>query len=87
MTPTIPEQAEASILFSFAVYLSLPFFTVLWIGIVVMPIRNRLSILMPIQIRIRIGIGTMLIGMRILPEVLHMFESREIFFYLYSLQC
>jgi hypothetical protein len=33
---------------------------------------------MPIQIRIRIGIGTMLIGMRILPE--HMFESREIFF-------
>ncbi len=50
--------------------------------IVVMLIKIRLSILMPIQIRIRIGIGTMLIGMRILPE--HMFESREIFLLIFT---
>ncbi len=37
--------------------------------------------LMPIQIRIRIGIQTMPILMRILPQVLHMLENLN-FFYL-----
>ncbi len=48
---------------------------VLWIGIVLMPIRsrNRLFILMPIRIRI-------------LPQVLHMLENLNFFLY-NSLQC
>jgi hypothetical protein len=54
---------------------------VLWIDIVLMPIRIRISMLMPIRIRIRIsilmpirirmGIKTLQIHMRFLPQVLH----------------
>ncbi len=50
---------------------------VLWIGIVLMPIRIRISILVQIhiQIQIRTGIKTMPIHMRILPQVLHMLDK------------
>jgi hypothetical protein len=50
--------------------------TVSWIGIVLMLIRIRISILMPTQIRIRIGIKTMAILMRI--------HKPEYFFYLFT---
>ncbi len=49
--------------------------TVLRIGIVLMPIRIRMSILMPF--RIRIGIKTVSILMRILPRVLHLLENQN----------
>jgi hypothetical protein len=49
---------------------------VLWIGIVLMTIRIRIYILMPI----RIGIKTMPIVMRILPQVLHMLDNQNILF-------
>jgi hypothetical protein len=42
--------------------------TRLWIGIVLMPIRIRISMLMPTQIRIRIGIKIMPILKRILLQ-------------------
>jgi hypothetical protein len=58
-------------LFPLGFYLAL--FSLLWIGIVFMPIRIRLSILRPI--RIWIGIETMPIHMRILPQVLHKLEN------------
>jgi hypothetical protein len=50
------------------------------------------SILMPIQIRIRIGMKTMPIHMRILHQVLQMLQNREGKIYFYSqlgasLQC
>jgi len=48
-------------------------FPLLWIGIVLMPIRAR------------IGIKTMPIHTRILPQVLHMLENRKNYFY--SQQC
>jgi hypothetical protein len=41
---------------------------VLWIGNVLMPIRIRISTLMPIQIRIRIGFKAIPIQMRILQQ-------------------
>ncbi len=44
---------------------------VLWIGIVLMPIRIRISMLM--AIRIRIGI------MRLLPQVLHILDNQNFF--------
>jgi hypothetical protein len=43
------------------------------------PDSNRISILMPIQIRILIGIRTMLSHMRILPQVLHVLQKSEFF--------
>jgi hypothetical protein len=43
--------------------------TRLWIGIVLMPIRIWMSMLMPIQTRIRIGNKIMPILKRILPQV------------------
>ncbi len=46
-----------------------------------MPNLIRISILMPIRFRIRIGIDTMPIHMRILPQVLHTLENLK--FYLF----
>ncbi len=48
-----------------------PFLAVLWFGIVFMPIRMwiQISMLMPIQIRIRIGINMTQILMLILPQI------------------
>ncbi len=53
----------------------------LWNDIVLMLIRNRIriSMLMPIQVRIRIVIGTMLILMRIPPQDLHKSENQNFF--------
>jgi hypothetical protein len=42
--------------------------SVLWIGITLLAIRIRISMLMPIQIRILIGINMMSILKRILPQ-------------------
>ncbi len=58
----------------------------LWIGIVLMPIRIRTLLSMVMLIRIRIGMKTMPIHMRILPKVLHMMENRANYFYFYSRQ-
>ncbi len=53
-----------------------------------MPIQIRIQslILMPIQIRIRnrIGIKTMPIQMRILPQFLHIWENRGKFYIIHS---
>jgi hypothetical protein len=51
--------------------------SVLWIGIVLVLIRIRTSMLMPT--RIRIGIKTMSILMGILPQILHMLEKSDFF--------
>ncbi len=51
---------------------------VLWIGIVLMPIRSRISILMPIHIWN--GTKTMPVQTRILPHVLKMLEKPDFFF-------
>jgi hypothetical protein len=52
-------------------------FSELWINIVLMAIRIRLSILKAIQIRIRIWI-------RILPQVLHILEYPSFFVFLFA---
>jgi hypothetical protein len=51
---------------------------VLWIGIVLMPIRIRMRVYMKMLIQIRTWIGTniMPILTRILPQVLHMFKNQ-----------
>jgi hypothetical protein len=46
----------------------------------------RISMLMPIQIRIRVGIKTMPILMRILAQFLHLLENQN-FFYFLSQHC
>jgi hypothetical protein len=48
---------------------------------------NSVMIPIQIQIRIRIGIKPMLIRMWILPKVLHILESKGNFFYFFSQQC
>ncbi len=54
--------------------------TRLWIGIKTMPIRIWISMLMPIQIRIRIGIKIMPILKRILPQVSHILKNPNFVF-------
>ncbi len=52
----------------------------LWIGIALMPIRIRISMLIPIQIRIHIGTESMPILIRILsayPKFLYMLENHN----------
>jgi hypothetical protein len=54
------------------------YYAVLWIGIVLMPIRIQIFMLMPI----RIGIKTMPILTRILSQFLHVLKNKNFFLFL-----
>jgi hypothetical protein len=77
-----PNQVEVSDFASLLVPTAGYVFPVMWIGIVLMHIRIRISIFMPI--RIWIGIKTMPIHLRILPQVLQMLENLNFLIFLFT---